>query len=110
MKAGIHAICRRASGLGFSLAGLAPVIAETGDAAGDALAALSAERARGGVVLVEQALYDALPPAWRRQLRREGLPIVMPFPGPAALGAGVAPEQELLEILQRAIGYRLRLR
>jgi len=33
----------------------------------------------------------------------------MPFPGPG-LPTGVPPEQELLEILRGAIGYRMRLR
>ena len=48
--------------------------------------------------------------ALRRSLAREGLPILMPFPGPALDGTGPAPEAELLEILRRSIGYRLRLR
>jgi len=109
MRAGIHAICRRETAPGIALAGLAPIVASTGTEAASAFAALSREPAKGGVVLIEQALHDALPPATRRQLRRDGLPIVMPFPG-AAVGLGAAPEHELLEILRRAIGYRVRLR
>lgn len=109
MRAGIHVICRRETGLGVGLAGVAPITAATGGEAATALDALAREPARGGVVLIEQALYDALLPGTRRQLRREGLPIVMPFPGPQRV-SGAAPEQELLEILRRAIGYRVRLR
>lgn len=110
MRAGVHVICGPEAALGIALAGIRPVVAADGSAAAAALAALAPAPAHGGVVLIEQALYDALPPGTRRQLRRDGTPIVMPFPGPAPLAAGVAPEQELLEILRRAVGYRVRLR
>ena len=112
MKAPIHAICRHEVALGLALAGLAPIEAATGAEAAAAIARLAPEPAHGGVVLIEQALHDALPPATRRALRRAGEPILMPFPGPvaAALVGGAAPEDELMEILRRAVGYRLRLR
>ena len=109
MKAPVHAICRREAALGLGLAGLAPIEVATADEAAVALAGLAHEPARGGVVLVEAALYDALPPALRRQLRKDGAPILVSFPGPAALPAGTAPEQELLDVLRRAVGYRVRL-
>jgi vacuolar-type H+-ATPase subunit F/Vma7 len=92
MKASVHVICSSAAAPGVALAGIDPLVADS-----------------GGIVLIEQALYDALPPGVRRQLRRDGTPIVMPFPSPG-LPTGVAPEQELLDILRRAIGYRVRLR
>jgi vacuolar-type H+-ATPase subunit F/Vma7 len=109
VKAPIHAICRPEVALGLALAGVAPIEAATGAEAGAALAALAHEPGRGGVVLIEQGLYDALPAATRRALRKAGEPILMPFPGPGrALGA--APDDELLEILRRAVGYRVRVR
>lgn len=109
MRARVHVICGREAALGIALAGFTPRIARDGDDAAAALGELAPEPGRGGVVLIEQALYDALPASTRRQLRREGLPVVMPFPGPG-LPLGVAPEQELLDILRGAIGYHLRLR
>jgi vacuolar-type H+-ATPase subunit F/Vma7 len=109
MKAAVHVICGREAALGIGLAGLTPLVAATGDAAAAHLQALAREPAHGGIVLIEQAVYDALPPAVRRQLRRDGMPIVMPFPSPG-LPTGGAPEHELLEILRRAIGYQVRLR
>ena len=102
MKSAVRIVCRRPAALGIALAGIAPVEAANGE---QAAASLAGAR----LVLMEQPLYDALPVATRRQLRREGVPIVMPFPGPA-LVAGAAPEQELLEVLRRAVGYRLRLK
>jgi len=109
MKASVHVICGHDAALGIALAGLVPIIVDTAAHAVAVLDRLASEPARGGIILMEQTLHDALPPATRRQLRREGLPIVMPFPGPAPLVAGATPEQELLEILRRAIGYRVRL-
>lgn len=109
MNARIRAICTPETALGFALSGIAPI--EVRDAAGAAraLATLSTTPARGGVVFIESALYDALSPSLRRRLRREGLPILMSFPSPSQ-GLEVAHEQELLEVLRRAIGYRVRLR
>ncbi len=106
----MRVICRRDTALGIALAGVAPIEAETGTAAVAALASLAHLPARGGIVLIEQPLYEQLPGSVRRQLRKDGLPIVMPFPGPAPLAPGVAPEEELLEVLRRAVGYRVRLR
>jgi vacuolar-type H+-ATPase subunit F/Vma7 len=109
MRARVHVICSREAALGVGLVGLTPLVVANGEEAAAAMTRLSTEPARGGVVLIEQALYDALPPSTRRQLRREGLPVVMPFPGPG-LPLGTPPEQELLDILRGAIGYHLRLR
>lgn len=102
MRAPLRIVCRRPAALGIALAGVAPVEAATGDEAASALAGAR-------LVLMEQALYDVLPSATKRQLRRDGVPVVMPFPGPA-LAPGAAPERELLDVLRRAVGYRLRLK
>jgi vacuolar-type H+-ATPase subunit F/Vma7 len=110
VKAPVHVICRHETALGIALAGFQPIEATTGAETATALEDLASAPARGGVVLVEAPLYDALPAATRRQIRRDGAPIVMPFPGPAPLAEGVSPEAELLDILRRAIGYRVRLR
>ena len=110
MKAPVRAICRRETALGLALAGVAPIEAATGADAAAVLARLSTTPARGGVVLIEQALYDALPAAARRQIRRDGTPVLMPFPGPVAAEGEARPEDELLDILRRAIGYRVRLK
>lgn len=110
MRAPVHVICRRETALGIGLVGVAPIEVTTADQAAQAIAALAGEPAKGGIVLIEAALHDALPPALLRQLRKDGAPILQPFPSPAPLPAGVAPEQELLDVLRRAVGYRVRLR
>jgi hypothetical protein len=60
--------------------------------------------------LIEDVLDDALPASLRRQIARDGVPIVMPFPSPALEGTARAPDEDLLELLRQAIGYRVRLR
>ena len=110
MKAQVHVLCRRQTALGIALAGIAPIEVATGADAAAALTQLARTPGKGGIVLIEAPLYDALPGTTRRQLRKDGMPIVMPFPGPAPLAAGAVPEQELLDVLRRAVGYRMRLR
>jgi vacuolar-type H+-ATPase subunit F/Vma7 len=101
-------ICTHETALGFALSGIAPIEAATGSEAATALDALVTTAAHGGVILMEATLHDALPAVKRRQLRRDGLPIVISFPGPAQ--GVLPPEYDLLEVLRRAVGYRMRLR
>jgi vacuolar-type H+-ATPase subunit F/Vma7 len=110
VRAQVRVICRHPTALGIGLSGLAPIEAETGAEAAAALARLVRTPGKGGVVLIETELYDALPAATLRQIRRDGAPILQPFPGPAPLAPGAVPEQELLDVLRRAVGYRVRLK
>ena len=105
MRTPVRVLCRPATALGIALAGVSPVEAPDGPSAAAALA-----RIHDGIVLVEAPLHDALPASLVRKVRKAGTPILLPFPGPAGLAAGVAPEHELLEVLRRAVGYRVRLR
>jgi vacuolar-type H+-ATPase subunit F/Vma7 len=109
MNARLRAICTHETALGFALSGIAPIEAANGAEAAAALDVLARTPARGGVIFIESNLYDALPGATKKQIRREGTPILMPFPSPST-EHGVSPEHELLEVLRRAVGYRLRLR
>jgi vacuolar-type H+-ATPase subunit F/Vma7 len=93
----------------MSQAGLRCTEAADGEAAAAAIAELGRVSA-GAVILIERALHDALPAALKRQLRRDGVPILMTFPGPALTAGGPPPEEELLEILRQSLGYRVRLR
>lgn len=110
MTAEITAVCRRPAALGLGLAGV--VCHEVSDPAAAATAILAIARGPSGrgVILVERSLHDALPAALRRQLARDGVPVLVPFPDPAIGEAGPPPDEELVTLLQRAIGYRLRLR
>ena len=67
-----------------------------------------AETEGAGIVLIDEPLYEDLPEEVRRDLRRSPLPVVIPVPGPDWTTETTAHEY-IVEILRRAIGYRVRL-
>ena len=93
---------------GFSLAGLT-----THDVASPREATLVLDelvrRDDIGVLLVEEAVLSGLDAEATRELTRRAAPIIVPFPGPKWSDDGNPPESLVLELLQRAIGYRVRL-
>jgi vacuolar-type H+-ATPase subunit F/Vma7 len=93
---------------GFALAGLAThEVRSLRD--GAALMNDLVRREDIGVLLVEQSVLDALDPAMEQELSRRPSPIIVPFPSPSWRERERAPESLVLELLQRAIGYRVRL-
>jgi vacuolar-type H+-ATPase subunit F/Vma7 len=104
----VRVLCRPPVAAGFRLAGLTPIEAQDPEEGGRRLAALLDEQDLG-VVLVEDALYAALPAAAQRRLAREPLPLVVPFPGPAWVPPREGAEAYIAELLRQAIGYRVRL-
>ena len=110
MMAPVRVICRHPAALGFGLAGMSCIEAADGAEAAAVITSLGRGPAGGGVFLIEDVLAAALPPSLRRQLARDGVPILMPFPAPALGRAARAPDEELLELLRQAVGYRVRLR
>jgi vacuolar-type H+-ATPase subunit F/Vma7 len=108
MTHGVRALCRSTTAAGFALAGLA---ADTADDGGTVEATLRAllQRTDVGVVLLEESLYRGLAPDLQAVVDRVAQPVVVPFPGPAWRAAASAEEQ-VVELLRRAIGYRVRLR
>jgi vacuolar-type H+-ATPase subunit F/Vma7 len=104
----IRVVCRPALRDGFALAGVPCLPAGNAGEAAVLLAGI-AEQSEVGVVLVEESLYDGISEELRRGFERHALPLVIPFPGPPEAEAPGA-EARLLELLRRAIGYRVRLR
>ncbi|HEX7024441.1 MAG TPA: hypothetical protein VF187_06455, partial [Gemmatimonadales bacterium] len=62
-----------------------------------------------GVILLQEEIYQALPDDVRARLDRSAHPVVVPMPGPAWVAAPSA-EERVIELLRRAIGYRIKLR
>jgi vacuolar-type H+-ATPase subunit F/Vma7 len=93
---------------GFELAGLAVTRADDGRSAADTVKRWAAD-ADVGIVLVDDALYRALPRDLLTRLDRQALPIIAPVPGPQWDERSEA-EAYILEILRQAIGYRVRPR
>lgn len=108
MTHALRVVCRPAVRDGFGLAGVRCVPAADAREAEAAIGRL-VEEGSIGVLLVEDVLYRGLREELREGLERRPLPVVVPFPGPAREDQPSA-EAELVELLRRAIGYRVRLR
>ena len=104
----LRVVCRPASLEGFSLAGVKAVPSSDPRETAFTMTRLGAEPELG-VLLVEDTLYRELPEELRERLERQAVPVVIPFPGAQQEGRPSA-ETELVELLRRAIGYRVRLR
>ena len=93
---------------GFALAGLPVVEAESRDEAAARLADL-VDRDDVGVVFADHTVVDALPEPIRRRLSRQSTPVLLSLPDPDWSAAVESQSNEILDLLQRAIGYRVRL-
>lgn len=93
---------------GFALAGVAAEGVED-EQAPDRVRELAA-RPGLGVLLVQDTVLARLDPADREALDRRVTPVVVPFAGPSWTEAPDRADAYILELLRRAIGYRVRLR
>lgn len=107
MDLNIRIVCRPEIAPGFELAGLRADTAIDGASARVCLAVL-ADDPDVGLVLLEERLQRALPVDFAQRLERRARPLVATFPSPH-FGAGQAAEEAVLELLRRAIGYRVRM-
>lgn len=109
MTYGVRVLSRSEIGAGFALAGLRLVEAAT---VAEADARLRELRAAPdvGVVFIEEEFYDGLPEELRRQLGREPVPLVVPFPEPAWVGRLGPSDAYIVDLLRQVIGYRVRLK
>lgn len=108
MRGTLRVLCRPGVADGFALAGIRAIPAAEGREAAAALRLLL-EQPGLAVILVEEDLHRALPEDLLAAIERRAAPIVMAFPGPAREERPSA-EAELVDLLRRAIGYRVRLR
>lgn len=100
-------VSSRGLSAGFALAGVPVFEAIDGEDATRRLDSLT-EAENVGVVLIDEPLYRDIPEDVRRDLERGSLPVVIPVPGPDWAKETTAHEY-IVEILRRAIGYRVRL-
>jgi vacuolar-type H+-ATPase subunit F/Vma7 len=105
----VAVLCRPEIAAGFALAGLRAVEAAT-PADGSLQFVRLAARPEIGVILVEEEIYRQLGEDTRREMARRPLPMIVPFPGPTWAGEEARAEEYIVELLRRAIGYRVRLR
>ncbi|MDR7554630.1 MAG: V-type ATP synthase subunit F [Armatimonadota bacterium] len=102
----VVAVCPASVAPGFALAGVETRAYTTSREGRDHLLTL-VRSAEVGVVLVDDALIEALEAPMRRVVEESDRPLVVPVP----MGRGGALEREYLEqMLRRVIGYHVRLR
>ncbi|HEX8726858.1 MAG TPA: V-type ATP synthase subunit F [Gemmatimonadaceae bacterium] len=104
----VRAVATPALAVGLRLAGLPTDEANDAAAAADRVNALVQEPDLG-ILLIEQPLFDAIPAALRRELENRAVPIVVPVPRAAWGAVTDRAEAYILELLRRAIGYRVKL-
>ena len=93
---------------GFALAGIPVLEAESRVEAAARLTEL-VNRDDVGVVFAEHAVIDSLPEPVRRKLSRQSTPVLLSLPDPDWSAAVETQSNEILDLLQRALGYRVRL-
>lgn len=107
MKARVRVLASPAVATGFRLAGVpATDVLDASDASAQLQRAAASDV---GVLLVEQSLFDGVPAAVRAELERSALPLLVPIPSPNWTTTSARAEDYILDMLQRAIGYRVRL-
>ena len=104
----VKVVSRPTEAAGFELAGLGVTRVRDGTEAAQTISRF-ADDVEIGVVLVENALYRSLPTELLARLDRRAVPILAPVP-PARWEERSEAENYLLDVLQQAIGYRVRLR
>ena len=104
----VRAIAGPVSAAGLRLAGLIVDEATTATQAAALLDQL-ARQPDTGIVLMQQDWFDLLPDAQRRAHERAAVPVIVPIPAADWSGGHGAAETYILDLLQRAIGYRVRL-
>lgn len=93
---------------GFALAGVSVMEADTRAEAVSRLAE-ALRRDDVGVVVAEQATIDALPEAMRQQIAKRSIPVLLSLPAADWTAEPGGAADAILDLLQRAIGYRVRL-
>lgn len=93
---------------GFRLAGVAPNVVGSPEAAAALLDEMVSEGDWGVVLVQEDLLPEGATATWQRT--PTGLPIVIPFPAPSRERLPGEAEAYVTELLRQAIGYRVRLR
>lgn len=104
----VHAIGPAEMVAGFALAGV-PTIEAASDEQGAVRLAELLARDDVGIVLADDRLVQQLPLAVRQRAALRAVPVLVPVPRPSWKAEEAEPNRYILELLQRAIGYRVRL-
>ena len=104
----VRALCNPGTAIGFALAGVRTIEVDPAKSV-DAQAQELAANPELAVLFIEQDLDDRLSEETKRRLSKNPLPMLVPFPAPDWTEGQVADDY-VVELLRRAIGYRVRLK
>ncbi len=104
---GLAVAVRPGDGLGFRLAGVAVEEIPAGGEA-QAFRRLLAD-ARLGVLAVEEEVLAAAPARVLGRARERGVPVILPFALPRALGEADRGRAYVAALIRRAVGYGVKL-
>ena len=94
--------------LGFALTGI-PVVEIAAASEGAAQLATLLARDDVGIILADERLVDALPAELRRDCSHRAVPVLVRVPAAQWTAEPRSEAAYILDLLQRAIGYRVRL-
>lgn len=109
MSASVRVLASPAIAAGFRLAGLSAVDVDVVESRATEQLLATVARPNVGILVVEQSLLDAIPDDVRMEIEHRILPIIVPMPTPNWGATRSDAEAYILELLRRAIGYRVRL-
>ncbi len=105
----VRAVTTPALASGFRLAGIPADDVPDATTAAVKLGTLAADPGLG-ILLVEERLLNESPENVRREVERRPVPIIVPVPTPSWGAPTGDAEGLILELLRRAIGYRVKLK
>ncbi len=95
--------------LGFRLAGIEARVAENPDEMRQGIESILAER-EVRVALLDEQLFRQLPEPLKRKIEDSVSPIFMPIPTLALREGAIRPEEYVIRLIRRAIGYQIKIR
>lgn len=104
----VRALCSPETSTAFALAGVETFELDPSKSLDATVEELAADP-RLAVLLIEQTLNDRLGDETRRRFSRRPLPMLVPFPD-ATWSKEQVIDDYVIELLRRAIGYRVRLK
>jgi vacuolar-type H+-ATPase subunit F/Vma7 len=104
----VRALCAPETAIGFSLAGVRTIEADPVKSLDEQVLELALDPELA-VLLIDEALSDRLGEETKKRFSKKPLPMLVPFPR-AHWTEGQAVDDYVVELLRRAIGYRVRLK
>lgn len=105
-RSGVQIICRGVAAAGFKLTGVDVQVVQDVESSGVFLDR-AVEDDEVAIVITEREIYDHFVADKGVQWKQPALPIIVPFPGPQ--WRQEVGESHLIDLLRRAIGYRIKL-